>query len=139
MESGRGRQGRPGDFRLGDFGKDLGLGYGDRFGRLLFQISATIINASAHRYRMQRYPQFSTWLESRRHGPHGQRVDQIAARILAAGAAGISYSDLISRANLARDIVDALLNNMLDLGIVNATGSGLERRFFYCCRVRLGI
>lgn len=86
---------------------------------------------------MQKFPRFSVWLEARRseRGPLVQRVDQIAALIIAAGAAGITHSDLISAIDLDRRVVTNVLKALLDIGLITATGSGLSTVFRYCCKL----
>ena len=95
--------------------------------------------AISHRYGM-RHQNFSIWLEARRRtqGPLVPEIDKIAAIIVSSGASGVTYRDIQSRVRLDRPLINQVLNALLGLGMVTATGNGLGRRFYYCCGVHLG-
>jgi hypothetical protein len=83
------------------------------------------------------HPTFITWLEDRRQkqGPLVPEADKIIQRIILAGRGGLTYSQLISTSELDRPVIDALLDSLVQLRMVQATGAGLARRFRYCCRL----
>lgn len=77
---------------------------------------------------------FKTWLENRQSAPLIPEADRLIGLILSAGSAGVSRAELSGIA-LPREVIDELLNSLLRLGMIRATGSGQTAVYRYCCRL----
>jgi hypothetical protein len=78
---------------------------------------------------------FTVWLESKKPVPLIPPSDRLVQLIVAAGAGGISYSDLIHGIELDREVIDGLLDALVNLGMVEASGVGEGRVYRYSCRL----
>ena len=77
---------------------------------------------------------FKIWLERRKPGPLVPESDKIVRFIQQAGQRGITRADLYG-AKLDRHLIDDLVINLSQLGMISVTGSGQGQVIRYSCRI----